>query len=363
MRPAALILCAFSSFAAAAPKTQFVTVDEGVRLEVLDWGGSGRPLVLLAGLGNTAHVFDDFAPKLTPRYHVYGITRRGYGASSSPDTGYSADRLADDVLSVMDQLKIVKPVLIGHSIAGEELSSIGSRHPEKVAGLVYLDAGYAYAFYDASRGDLRTDTQELQNSLDRLRNGAPSPQQEIDLIDSLLASSLPQVEKDLRSERQEQVDALTLPPLPAPPKPGPADMASFAAYAAWQARALGVPHFPESEIRQTFAAKPDGRPGKMHMKSPFTIVAGIQRYTSIRAPILAIFAIPKNRPAWMNLDAATRAALDARDERTDGARADAFANGLPRAKVVRIPHASHYVFLSNEADVLSEIDRFVAGLN
>jgi len=61
--------------------TQFVTVDNRVRLEVLDWGGSGRPLVLLAGGGDTAHVFDDFAPKLTPSFHVYGITRRGFGES------------------------------------------------------------------------------------------------------------------------------------------------------------------------------------------------------------------------------------------------------------------------------------------
>ncbi len=53
---------------------QLVTVDKDVKLEVLDWGGTGRPIVLLAGLGNTAHVFDDFAPKLTPQYHVYKDT-------------------------------------------------------------------------------------------------------------------------------------------------------------------------------------------------------------------------------------------------------------------------------------------------
>jgi len=79
---------------------QFVTVEEGVRVEVLDWGGSGCPLVLLAGLGWTAHVFDEFAPKLTDSYHVYGITRRGYGASSKPATGYSEDRLTEDDLRV-----------------------------------------------------------------------------------------------------------------------------------------------------------------------------------------------------------------------------------------------------------------------
>lgn len=40
---------------------RFLTVEEGVQLEVLDWGGTGRPVVLLAGRGFTAHVFDGFA--------------------------------------------------------------------------------------------------------------------------------------------------------------------------------------------------------------------------------------------------------------------------------------------------------------
>ena len=72
-------------------EVQFVAVEDGVRLEVLDWGGSGRPIVLLAGLGFSAHVFDGFAEKLTDTYHVYGITRRGYGASSRPKSGYTEE--------------------------------------------------------------------------------------------------------------------------------------------------------------------------------------------------------------------------------------------------------------------------------
>jgi len=63
-------------------------VDKNVRLEVLDWGGSGRPLVLLAGGGDTAHVFDDFAPKLTASFQVYAITRRGFGESGFSPGGY-----------------------------------------------------------------------------------------------------------------------------------------------------------------------------------------------------------------------------------------------------------------------------------
>src|SRR5689334_4263258 len=71
-------------------RVRSVTVEPNVRLEVLDWGGSGRPIILLNGLGGTAHGFDDFAPKLASISHVYGITRRGYGSSSSPSDGYDA---------------------------------------------------------------------------------------------------------------------------------------------------------------------------------------------------------------------------------------------------------------------------------
>ena len=127
-------------------KVQFVTVERDVRLEVLDWGGTGRNVVLLAGLGNTAHIYDDLAPALAARFHVYGVTRRGYRESSTPLTGYSAERLGQDVIAVLAALKIDSPVLVGHSIAGEELSSVVSQDSKRIAGLVCLDAAYSYAF-------------------------------------------------------------------------------------------------------------------------------------------------------------------------------------------------------------------------
>jgi pimeloyl-ACP methyl ester carboxylesterase len=63
---------------------QFVQAEPAVRLELKDWGGTGRPVVLLAGLGSTMHTIDRFAPKLIGKYHIYGIMRRGYGTSSHP---------------------------------------------------------------------------------------------------------------------------------------------------------------------------------------------------------------------------------------------------------------------------------------
>ena len=95
-------------------KEEFIPVEENVKLQVLDWGGTGRPVILLAGLGYDAHEWDSFAPKLVPQYHVYAVTRRGFGASSAPkpdNTDYSANRLGDDVLAVMDALKINRPIV------------------------------------------------------------------------------------------------------------------------------------------------------------------------------------------------------------------------------------------------------------
>jgi pimeloyl-ACP methyl ester carboxylesterase len=210
---------------ASTHTVQFITVEPGVKLEVLDWGGTGRPLVFLAGLGNTAHVYDNFAPKFIGKYHVYGITRRGFGDSSSPtpnDHNYSSDRLGDDVLAVIDALKLQKPVLAGHSIAGEELSSIGSRHPEKVGGLIYLDAGFPYAFYDRVHGDPQLDMLDTRDRIEQLlpSNGDPSGQKQA--IEALLAT-LPQLEKDLQNQLkmlQAITPPTTNPPLsPSPPPP------------------------------------------------------------------------------------------------------------------------------------------------
>lgn len=100
----------------SAHKVLFINVNKNINLEILDWGGSGRPLVLMAGLGGTAHTFDQFAPKLTGAYHVYAITRRGFGASSAPTPGngnYSADRLGDDVLAVLESLNLNGPCWSG----------------------------------------------------------------------------------------------------------------------------------------------------------------------------------------------------------------------------------------------------------
>jgi len=150
------------------------------------------------------------------------------------------------VLKVLDALQLEKPLLVGHSIAGEELSSIGSRHADRVAGLVYLDAGYSYAYYD--------------------------------------------------------------------PRLGEADVGNLSDPAS------------SSPIE-----------GK--------ILAGRQKYTDIKGPVLAIYAF--GGPA---------------DSAAAEAQANAFEKGVPSARVVRFPRAVHFFFLTNDAIALNQIARFVATL-
>ena len=301
-------------------RTQFIAVENNIKLEVLDWGGSGRPLVLLAGLGNTAHVFDKFAPKLSATYHVYGITRRGFGASSAPspsgDTMYSADRLGDDVLAVLDALKLNRPVLVGHSLGGEELSSVGSRHPERVAGLIYLDAGYSYAYYDRSRGNLDIDLVELQKKLKKLQPGK-GMQDPKTLVHELLETNLPGFERDLQ-QRQKELQVM-----------------------------------PPALLAQASISMPEAAQA---------IQTGEQKYTNIPVPVLAIYAVPHDLGPLPGVDVTARAAFEASDEATTGEQAKAFESGVPSARVVRLPHANHYVFFSNEADVLREMNAFLGSL-
>jgi pimeloyl-ACP methyl ester carboxylesterase len=117
----------------------FIQVN-GVRLHYLDWGGQGEPLLFLAGLGNNGHIFDSLAPRFVSQARVLAMTRRGFGQSDKPDTGYDIGTRVEDIRAFLDALKIKRVNLVGHSIAGDELTAFAARYPNRVGKLIYLDA-------------------------------------------------------------------------------------------------------------------------------------------------------------------------------------------------------------------------------
>jgi pimeloyl-ACP methyl ester carboxylesterase len=126
------------------PADQFVVLD-GVRFHYLDWGGEGDPLLLLAGLGCTAHVFVELAPHLSDLFRVVALTRRGHGLTERVESGHGLDEGAEDARRLPDALGIERAHVAGHSLGGGEVSVLAARHPGRVARIVYLDGAYDWA--------------------------------------------------------------------------------------------------------------------------------------------------------------------------------------------------------------------------
>lgn len=114
----------------------------GLELHLLEWSTEGVPLVLLHGLGNEAHLWDDFVPSVAPHYRVLALDQRGHGDSDwDPEARYDAESMTDDLEAVLDALEIDRFVLVGFSMGGRVSMTFAGRHPERLAGLVIADIG------------------------------------------------------------------------------------------------------------------------------------------------------------------------------------------------------------------------------
>ena len=342
---------------------RFVTVQPNVKIETLDWSGTGRPLILIAGAGGTAHTFDDFAPLLTPHFHVYGVTRRGFGDSSQPRSGYGTDRLGDDVVAVIRTLKIKKPILMGHSFGGQEVSDIATRYPNLIAAAIYLDAMYSYdpAFDKAAlywNLEWKQQIEALQKDLAELLK---SPFDSRPLARMLRDQDLPAVQKiaenllSVEKGRPQWVD------------PQAADLESFRAVREWYHRITRV-YLPEAEFRQMQATLPDGRPSS-ETRAPdwvdTAILAGRKVFHHIMVPALYIGA-EDNVPAnYDKNDPEARANAQAYIAYQHGwieRRTANFNSDAPNGRLVILQGARHMVFASNPQDVLRETLSFAGSL-
>ncbi|MCB1671060.1 MAG: alpha/beta hydrolase, partial [Pseudomonadales bacterium] len=297
-----------------------VAVEQGVRLEVLDWRqhnpADAPTLVLLHGLGATAHSFDELAPRLAEKYNVVAITRRGVGGSSAPDHGYDIARLSQDVLQVLATLQIEQPVLVGHSIAGEELSYLGARFPERFAGLVYLDAAY-----DRTAG-FSHHYRELSVSL------------------------------------------------PEAPPIRPAETRSYAAFLDYSRRLGRARTIPEGEILASYDLVSGSiRHNPLYLDA---VMMGLQApdYRHITIPALGIYAVPVSPEALMEPwydqdDPEVKAAvteLYTMERQQKLAQMARFDSEIPDSKALALDNANHWIFVSHETEVLAAIDRFMSGL-
>jgi non-heme chloroperoxidase len=293
----------------APHKVGYVQISTSVRLHYLDFGGTGQPIVMLAGIGNTAHAFDTFAPSFTDRFHVIAITRRGFGESTHPTTGYETPELVEDLRTAIDKLHLGRVILIGHSIASEEMTRFAATYPDRVAKLVYLDAAY-----------------------DRVA------------ADSMLSEIFP-----------------VLPDVPLRPQPTAADTVTAAAYVAFVHRTRGV-DIPEADIRTRY--RYDGWNEEITFAYQ-AMSSEHPRYREVRAPALAIYAVTdtvSQLEPWQRADIARTAGQQELIRGTESVLRklrSQFRNEVAHGYVLEIHGAHHWIFLSHHDQVVAAVRRFV----
>jgi len=150
---------------------------DGIKIQLGVWKGKGKEILSVHGITANCRCWDLIASSLSPRHKVIAMDLRGRGLSDSPSSGYSVNHHCRDILSVMDDLNLERPVLMGHSLGAFISLVFAAEHPQRVDRLILVDGG----------GKL-TDTQMakvfagIKPSLDRLGKILPSFKSYLSLI-------------------------------------------------------------------------------------------------------------------------------------------------------------------------------------
>ena len=113
-----------------------------VELAVCRAGGGSDPVVCLHGITAQHRAFNAAARHLGPSRGLVGVDLRGRGDSDKPESGYSLETHAADVVRVLDHLGLESAVLAGHSMGGFVALQTALEYPERVRALVLLDGGW-----------------------------------------------------------------------------------------------------------------------------------------------------------------------------------------------------------------------------
>jgi aminoacrylate hydrolase len=98
--------------------------------------GAGFPVLMISGLGGLASFWQEQVAAFSRRYEVITHDSRGVGESDPIRGGYTVDRMAGDVIALMDRLEIERAHLMGHSTGGAIAQTLAIEHPKRVESIV-----------------------------------------------------------------------------------------------------------------------------------------------------------------------------------------------------------------------------------
>ncbi|GAA1167823.1 pimeloyl-ACP methyl ester carboxylesterase [Kitasatospora gansuensis] len=154
----------------------------------------GTPLVFVHGWADSWWTFEPLLRRLPAGLHAYAFTQRGHGDADRPTDGYTPADLAEDLLAFLDTVGIGRAVLIGGSSGGVQARIVAGRHPDRVAGLVFLGVPATLADKPVAR-EVRALVRELRDPVGRefaeafstgLTDGSVDP----DFLETVITESL-----------------------------------------------------------------------------------------------------------------------------------------------------------------------------
>ena len=118
--------------------TRYIETGEG-KISIEDTGGKGKPVLCVPGMGDGKSVYRFLAGGLSKKgYRAITMDLRGMGESSVKWSDYSEASIANDIISVIEQLELKSPILIGNSISAGAAVIASSRHPDLISRLVLV---------------------------------------------------------------------------------------------------------------------------------------------------------------------------------------------------------------------------------
>jgi len=112
----------------------------GINHHYLEWGDPETPpIVMLHGLGLCAQVWNKLARGLAQDYHVLSFDLRGHGDTDKPGSGYTFQKLGEDVSAIIQKMGLERPFAVGHSAGGMSLLISDHLVPGIVGRTVLVD--------------------------------------------------------------------------------------------------------------------------------------------------------------------------------------------------------------------------------
>lgn len=124
-----------------APPEEFVVVS-GLKTHFVAQGTAGPAIVFVHGFGSCTYSWrKNLEPLAAKGFRTFAIDVKGFGLTAKPKDGqYHLAAFAQQLLDFLDAMKLDRPILVGNSMGGAVIARLALLHPERVAGIVLVDA-------------------------------------------------------------------------------------------------------------------------------------------------------------------------------------------------------------------------------